>query len=90
VALGATPGNIRELIGRQALAIVIGGVILGLTAARAAATLMASLLYGVTPADARSLAEAALAVIAMAAISAAIPAGRAARIDPAAALREDH
>ncbi len=90
VALGATPGDIRELIGRQALAIVIGGVILGLTAARAAATLMASLLYGVTPADTRSLAEAAFAVIAMAAISAAIPAGRAARIDPAAALREDH
>ena len=30
-ALGATPGNIRELIGRQALAIVVLGVIAGLT-----------------------------------------------------------
>ena len=89
VALGATPGDVGELIGRQALIAVIGGVILGVAAARIAAKLIASILYGVAPGDFRSLSQAALIVLAMAAIAAAIPAWRAARIDPAAALRED-
>ena len=89
VALGATPGDVGELIGRQALIAVIGGVILGVAAARMAAKLIASILYGVAPGDFRSLSQAALIVLAMAAIAAAIPAWRAARIDPAAALRED-
>ncbi len=89
VALGASPGDVGELIGRQVLAVVIGGVILGVAAARMAAVLIASLLYGVTPSDFRSVSQAALIVLAMTAIAAAIPAWRAARIDPAAALRED-
>jgi putative ABC transport system permease protein len=89
MALGATPGDVHELIGRQALGIVIGGVVLGLAAARIAAPLIASLLYGVAPQDLRSLGGAALAVLAMAAIAAAIPAMRAARINPAIALRDD-
>ena len=90
MALGATPGNIRELIGRQALAMVVLGVIAGLTAARTAGPLIAALLYGVTTADVRSLAGAALVSLAMAAVAAAIPAARAMRINPAAALRDDH
>ena len=90
MALGATPGNIRELIGRQALAMAIMGVIAGLAAARIAGPLIASVLYGVSPGDIRSLAGAALVVLAMAAAAAAIPAARAARVDPAAALRDDH
>ncbi len=89
MALGATPGDVHSLIGRQALWIVIGGVVLGLGAARVSAPLIASLLYGVAPEDLRSLGGAALAVLAMAAIAAAIPAIRAARINPAIALRDD-
>jgi predicted permease len=90
VALGATPGDVGELIGRQALTVVIGGVSLGVAAARMAATLIASLLYGVAPGDFRSVSQAAIVVLAMAAIAAAIPAWRAAHIDPAIALRQDH
>jgi predicted permease len=90
MALGATPADVHELIGRQALGIVIGGVILGLAAARASAPLIAGLLYGIAPQDLRSLVGAALAVLAMAAIASAIPAMRAARINPAIALRDDH
>jgi ABC-type antimicrobial peptide transport system permease subunit len=93
MALGATSGNIRGLIGRQALAMVIVGVVAGLGSAqiiaRIAGPLIAQLLYGVTPADVRSLAAAAAVVLAMAAGAAAIPAARATRIDPAAALRDD-
>jgi len=94
MALGATPGNIRALIGRQALVMVIGGVLVGLAStqiiARIAGPLIASLLYGVQPADGRSLASAALVVLAMSAVAAAVPATRATGIDPAAALRDDH
>jgi predicted permease len=90
MALGATPGNIRELIGRQALAIVVMGVSAGLAAARIAGPLIASLLYGVAAADVRSLAGAAMVVLAMAAVAAAIPAARAAHVDPATAVRDDH
>ncbi len=42
VALGATPANIGELIGRQGLLILVAGVILGPAVARAAAPLIAS------------------------------------------------
>ncbi len=89
MALGATPGNIRGLIGRQALAMVVLGVVAGLAAGRITGPLIAPLLYGVTPADVRSLAAAAAVVLAMAAGAAAIPAARASHIDPAAALRDD-
>jgi hypothetical protein len=88
MALGATPGNISGMVGRQALAMVIAGVIVGLGAARMAAPFIASLLYGVTPADGVSLGGAALVVLAMAAVAASIPAGQAARIDPTSALRD--
>ncbi len=90
VALGAAPGEIGGMIGRQVLAVVIGGVVLGLATARAAARLIEALLYGVTPTDAKSFAVAALIVLAMAACATAIPAVRAARINPAVALRDEN
>jgi predicted permease len=90
MALGATPGNISGLIGRQALAMVIAGVLVGLGAARLAAPLISSLLYGVTPADDVSLGGAGLVVLAMAAVAAAIPAAQAARVDPTSALRDEY
>jgi ABC-type antimicrobial peptide transport system permease subunit len=88
-ALGATPGDICRLVGAQALGMVVGGVILGIAAARAAAPLAASLLYGVSSGDLRSFAAAACVVLAMAAVAAAVPAMRAGRINPANALREE-
>jgi predicted permease len=89
VALGATPGNIRELVGVQALGMVIGGVVLGIAAARATSPYVASMLYGVTPGDVRSFGAAALVVLAMATVAAAVPAMRAGRLNPANALREE-
>jgi predicted permease len=90
MALGATPGKIGALISSQALAMAVLGVTAGLVAASIAGPLIASLLYGVSPADVRSLTGAAFVVLAMAAIAAAIPAARATHIDPATALRDDH
>ena len=89
IVLGATRLNIGGWIGRQAIVTVLAGVALGLAGARAVGPLIASLLYGVSPSDARSFAGAALIVLAMAVLASAVPAARAALTEPASALRED-
>jgi len=90
MALGAQTVNIGVLVGRQALAMVTGGLVLGLGAAMAAAQWMRSLLYGVAPSDPRSLAAAAIFVALVAAVAIAIPVARATHTEPAAALRREN
>ena len=88
MALGAQSVDIGALVGRQALAMVIGGIVIGLGAAAGAAQWMRSLLYGVAPSDPSSLAAAAVFVALVAAVAVAIPVARATHIEPAAALRQ--
>jgi ABC-type antimicrobial peptide transport system permease subunit len=78
------------MIGRQALAMVLVGVAPGLAAAWEAAPAIRSLLYGVTPSDGMSLGTAAAFVLLVSALATAIPTGRAARVEPASALRDEH
>jgi putative ABC transport system permease protein len=89
MALGAQSMDIGMLVGRQALVMVAGGMVLGLFAAAAAAQWMRSLLYGVASSDPGSLAAAAVFVTLVAAVAIAIPVARATRIEPAAALRQE-
>jgi predicted permease len=89
MALGARPGDIGELIGRQALAMAAMGVAAGLAAAWQVAPLVRSLLYGVSPTDGISLAAAAVIVLLVSTLATAIPAGRATRVEPASALRDE-
>jgi predicted permease len=88
MALGAAPRSIAGLIGGQALVLVGVGVALGICAALVLAPMASALLYGVGPSDPLSLAAAAMLVALVAAIAAFVPAARAARVDPAVALRE--
>jgi predicted permease len=88
MALGARPGDIGAMVGRQALAMVALGVAAGLAGAWEAAPLVRSILYGVSPADGVSFAGAAAFVLAASLLAAAIPAARATRVLPASALRE--
>ena len=88
MALGAHPRAVARLIGGQALVLVVIGVVLGIAGALLLAPMAATLLYGVGPADPASLAAAAALVALIAALAALIPAARAARVDPAVALRE--
>lgn len=90
MALGARTVDIRVLVGRQALAMVAGGMALGLAAAVAAAQWMASLLYGVAPLDPGSLAVGAAFVALVAVVAVSFPVERATRIEPAAALRQEN
>ena len=89
IALGATPFGILGLVLRQGLAVVIVGVTAGLAGAFALTRLMASLLFEVHPTDPWTFAAIAGGLAAIALLACAIPARRAARVDPIAALRAE-
>lgn len=90
MALGAQTVDIGLLVGKQALAMVIAGLALGLGAAMVAAQWMRSLLFGVAPSDPRSLAAAAIFGALVAAVAITIPVARATHTEPAAALRREN
>ena len=70
--------------------IVLGiGAFLGVVTAVALGRFVASLLFGVTPADGVSLATAALLLVALGIIASLVPAWRASRIDPVQTLKAE-
>jgi predicted permease len=89
MSVGATQGSIARMVVREGLVVVIVGVALGLPSSLAAATLVRSQLYGVSPGDPRVIAG-AIAVFALTSlIAASLPALRASRIHPIEALRRE-
>lgn len=87
LALGARPGDVLRLVLREALLLAGLGLALGGLGALALGRGLASLLFGLAPSDPVSFA-AATALLGLAALAAgALPAWRAARLDPLAALR---
>jgi predicted permease len=89
MALGATPVKVLRLVVGQGLALGLTGIALGLGGAFVLARLLSGLLYGVKSADALTFAAVPL-VLAVAVIFASyIPARRATRLDPVAALRSE-
>ena len=86
-ALGASTGDILRLVMGSAARVVLAGVVVGLALAIAGGRLIESMLFGVRPVDPVTFVLVALTLGAAAALSVAGPAWRAARIDPAAALR---
>jgi predicted permease len=88
VALGATPGRVQRLVlGRVAL-LVGTGIALGTALSLWAARFGGTLVYGLEARDPLTLAVAALVLVAVGALAGGIPARRAARLDPAAVLRQ--
>jgi putative ABC transport system permease protein len=89
MALGARASDVLRLVVAGGLKIVAIGIAIGLAAAAALTRLLATLLFGVTPLDPATFlgAPAVLALVALAACAA--PALRAARVDPAIALRQE-
>jgi putative ABC transport system permease protein len=86
-ALGATTNDILRLVVGSAARVVLAGVVIGLALAIAGGRLIESMLFGVRPIDPATFVLVAVTLGAAAALSVAGPAWRAARIDPAAALR---
>jgi ABC-type antimicrobial peptide transport system permease subunit len=88
MALGAQPGNIFQLVVGQGLRLTAIGVVVGLFAAFALTREMVSMLVGVKATDPLTFVTMAVLFFLIAAISSWLPAQRAARLDPTAALRE--
>jgi putative ABC transport system permease protein len=87
MALGANRTNIVGLIVRQALALALAGVSVGVVAALVLTRLMTGLLYEVRAADPTTFAVAAMLLIAVSLLASFTPARRATRVDPTVALR---
>jgi putative ABC transport system permease protein len=89
MALGATTQNIFKLIARQGATLAATGIVAGVFAAFWLSRLMTSMLVGITPTDPATFASVGALFLAIALIASSIPALRAARLAPVAALRED-
>ena len=87
LALGARPGDIAWPVIRNALWLAGFGLMVGIPIALAAARLLRTVLYGVTPSDPVTIVLSVLLILLVAALAAWIPARRAAKIDPMEALR---
>ena len=77
------------LIVRRGLVLALLGVAIGIPAAVAPTSVIASQLFGVTPTDPATLAAAAAMFISIALLACSIPARRATKVDPVVALRSE-
>jgi predicted permease len=87
MALGAQRAEVVWMILRESLLISVVGIVAGVPLAVGGAHLMESMLFGVVPGDVISFACALLGVTLVALLASAIPARRAASVDPIIALR---
>ncbi|RPI55445.1 MAG: ABC transporter permease [Acidobacteria bacterium] len=87
VAMGAPQQSVVWLIARETVALVVVGAALGTGAALMANRYIRSQLFGVTPGDPLAISIAILLLLVVAAAAGYVPARRATRVDPVAALR---
>jgi putative ABC transport system permease protein len=89
MALGAQAADVRSLVVSQALRLGVIGLLAGLAGAFAAARVIATLLFGVSPSDPITFAGVCALLLAVLAAAAYLPARRATRVDPMIALRTE-
>jgi predicted permease len=89
LALGAQSRNILRMVLRQGLRLAIAGTAVGIVSALIVSHLMAGVLYGVKPTDPVTFMGVAVVFIAVALLACYVPARRAIRVDPLAALRHE-
>ena len=91
MALGAQRGDIRTLVLRQTLAVILSGVAIGIGGALVVDRLLSStingMLYGIKPTDVSLFMGSTVCLVGIALFAAFLPARRASRVDPMVALK---
>ena len=87
LGLGADPRRVRNMVVRQGMTVALIGVAIGIPLAFGLTRVIASFLFGVTSHDPAVFVTAPLLLSAVALVGVWLPARRAARVDPAVALR---
>ena len=89
MALGAQPLSVLQLVTGDGMRLVGSGLLLGLLAAFALTRVLQRLLYEITTTDPWTYVGVSVALLVNAFVACWIPARRAARLDPLAALRQE-
>ena len=89
MALGAAPSEIGRMVSRQGLTMAATGVAIGLIAALLLTRYLRALLFEISPTDPLTLGGVSLALLVVALAASWLPARRAARVEPAVALRAE-
>jgi ABC-type antimicrobial peptide transport system permease subunit len=89
MALGARTGDVLRLVVGDGIRLTAIGLALGLAGAFAAARVLKSMLYGVSPADPLTFVGISLLLLVVAWLACWIPARRATKVDPLVALRSE-
>jgi len=89
MSLGARPSDVLAMVLGRGLALAGVGLAIGVAASLALGGLVKKMLFGVAPRDPVTLVSVSVVLLAVAAFACAIPARRAARVDPAIALRAE-
>jgi predicted permease len=87
IALGAQRADVLKMVMREAMLLVLIGIVIGIPAAMASSRVIASMLHGLKSYDPMAMAVVILLLSVVAAIAGLIPARRATKVDPMVALR---
>jgi ABC-type antimicrobial peptide transport system permease subunit len=88
-SLGAMPREIARMILTDGMRPAAAGAVVGLGASFAATRFIATFLFGVAPVDLPTYGVATVFLLGVAALACYLPARRATKVDPMAALREE-
>jgi putative ABC transport system permease protein len=89
LALGAAPSRVLAMVLAHALRVAVSGAAIGALGALVLSRVMAGLLYAVGPADPLTFTAVVAIVLFVALLASSVPARRAMRMDPLAALRDE-
>lgn len=89
LALGADSRQVRWMVLREALTVILIGIGIGIPVSIAFTRLVKSLLYGLSASDPLSFVLATVTLVAVGLTAAFVPALRASRVDPNVALRNE-
>ena len=89
MALGAAPSDLRRMVVAYGGRLAIAGLLIGLVGSFALTRLISSMLFGIEPTDPATFATVSAVLLGIGLLASWVPARRATRIDPIAALRSD-